>query len=75
MAHFPLDFDALNPSFSDLGAFIDEVDEIIEELETELLEGTFDDETDYADGDGIFGGDEDEVTDCELLLLDDDIID
>lgn len=55
------DFDALNPAFSDLGAIIDEVDEYIEELDTELLEGDFDDETNYMDEDGLWDADDEDV--------------
>lgn len=52
------DFDALNPAFSDLGAEIPELD-------MELMEGDFDDETDFLDEDSIFDADEDEVEDPE----------
>ena len=50
------DFDALNPAFQDMEAEFPELD-------MELMEGDFDDETDDLDEDGIFDADEDEVED------------
>jgi len=60
------DFDALNPAFADLGAIIDEVDEYIEELDMELMEGETEDDLDgYYDENGVWRGDSDEVDDPE----------
>lgn len=48
------DFDALNPAFTDF-------ESEIPELDMELLEGEFEDETDYMDENGLWDADDEEV--------------